>query len=102
MKTKTGWMALGTQLGMMVGDKDEAYGHAITDGTVAILQVLYPNGITPDDYSDLPLIVVMINKLLRITRGNKLAFKETPYLDLAGYAMLGWEKEMPTDDEESS
>lgn len=97
MKTILEWEELGKQLGVMVGQKDEAYGHAITDGTVAILKVLYPKGITPDKYSDLPLMVNIINKMLRISRGDKTAFSESPYKDIAGYSLLGYEKELHTD-----
>lgn len=93
MISKDEWAKLGESIGAMVGAKNEAYGDAIVNGTVKILEVLFPNGISPEQYSDLPLMVVMINKMLRISRGDKNAFEESPYKDLAGYSLIGYEKE---------
>jgi hypothetical protein len=52
------------------------------------LSVLYPSGIKPEQYTDALAIIRVIDKLFRIAN-NKDAFSESPWRDIAGYALLG-------------
>jgi hypothetical protein len=73
-------------IGDIVADKNKEYGDsALVSGK--ILQLLYPDGVRPDQYVDMLLIVRVIDKLSRIAHEGKT---EDPYLDLAGYGILGY------------
>lgn len=56
-----------------------------------MLRLLYPDGIRPEQYDDSLAVVRIIDKLFRIAN-NKDAFGESPYKDIAGYAILGMKK----------
>lgn len=78
---------IGTSLGKMLRDKDRAYGRAwlrVSD----FLKLLFPKGISPEQYVDALLIVRVFDKLSRIAT-DKDAFNEDAWKDLAGYAILG-------------
>ena len=78
---------IGQQVGQLVDEKNAAYGSSFAE-CHKILSVLYPNGITPEQYTDALAIIRVIDKLFRIAT-NKDAFGETPWADIAGYAILG-------------
>ena len=78
----------GQELGRLVDEKQAAYGDAI-GGVEDILKILYPQGIKPEQYRDLLLIVRIEDKICRIARGVKTAFGESPFKDIAGYGLLG-------------
>lgn len=80
----------GQKLGRLVDNKQAAYGDAIS-GVEDILKILYPQGIKPEEYRDLLLIVRIEDKICRIARGVKEAFGESPFRDIAGYGILGAE-----------
>jgi hypothetical protein len=48
----------------------------------------YPNGIRPDQYGDILLMVRILDKLSRIANKKK-AFKENPFEDILGYSIRG-------------
>lgn len=74
-------------LGKLVEEKQQAYGDSFTKSE-EIIKILFPNGVKPENYRDLLTITRIIDKLFRIaTRKN--AFGESPYRDIAGYALLG-------------
>lgn len=76
-----------TDLGKLVEQKQEAYGDSFSKSE-EIIKILYPNGVKVENYRDLLTITRIIDKLFRIaTRKN--AFGESPYRDIAGYALLG-------------
>jgi hypothetical protein len=78
---------LGQQIGALTGEKNAAYGDSF--GQVGkFLEILYPNGIPVESYTDALCIVRMFDKLKRIAT-KKDAFGESPYRDIAGYALLG-------------
>jgi len=78
---------LGKQIGALVDEKNKAYGDSF--GQVGkFLEILYPNGIPVSAYTDALCIVRIFDKLKRIAT-NKDAFGESPYRDIAGYALLG-------------
>lgn len=78
---------IGQQVGQLVDEKNAAYGSSFAESH-KILSVLYPDGITPEQYTDALAIIRVIDKLFRIAT-NKDAFGETPWQDIAGYAILG-------------
>ena len=83
----------------IVKEKNAAYGNSfVTSG--AALRLLYPNGISPDQYEDALLLVRIWDKMQRIATDND-AFGESPFTDIAGYGMCGsTRKTERTSDEE--
>jgi len=78
---------IGTQIGELVDEKNAAYGSSFAE-CHKILGVLYPSGIKPEQYTDALAIIRVIDKLFRIAN-KKDAFGESPWRDIAGYALLG-------------
>jgi hypothetical protein len=79
--------ALGVELGQVVAEKNQAYGDAIASVGPA-LRLLFPDGIRPEQYDDLGLIVRVWDKLSRVTHDKGFG-GESPWRDLAGYGILG-------------
>jgi hypothetical protein len=75
------------QIGNLTDEKNAAYGDSFAQSH-KILSVLYPSGIKPEQYTDALAIVRVIDKLFRISN-KKDAFGESPWRDIAGYALLG-------------
>lgn len=78
---------IGEAVGRLVDEKQAAYGNSFGQAG-HILRVLYPNGISPNQYDDMLAMVRIIDKMFRIANA-KNAFGESPYQDIAGYALLG-------------
>ncbi len=78
------------EIGNLVEEKDKAYGNAF-DKASDFLKVLYPNGVTPEQYGDMLCMVRIFDKQMRIAT-SKNALNESPYFDIAGYALLGCRK----------
>jgi hypothetical protein len=78
---------LGQQIGALVDEKNAAYG-ASFDKCGVFLQLLYPNGLQPEQYTDALCLVRIFDKQMRIAT-RKDAFGESPYRDITGYGMLG-------------
>lgn len=85
MKTKFEEKA--EEIGQLVAQKNAAYGSSFAE-SYKILEVLYPNGIKPEQYPDALAIIRVIDKLFRIAT-KKDAFGESPWQDIAGYGILG-------------
>ena len=85
--TNTTFEQIGTEIGKLVQEKNAAYGSSFAE-CHKILSVLYPFGIKPEQYTDALAIIRVIDKLFRIAN-NKDAFAESPWRDIAGYALLG-------------
>lgn len=77
---------IGTKIGKLVDVKNKAYGNSFSKSG-ELLKVLYPYGIAPEQYDDMLAIVRVIDKMFRIAT-NKDAFGESPWGDIAGYAIL--------------
>lgn len=75
----------GLQSIITIISKNRIYGSAYIKVGL-ILQILYPNGIRPDQYKDMQILVRVMDKMLRITNNDHT---EDPYLDIAGYGLLG-------------
>lgn len=77
---------LAKSVGELVQEKQKAYGDSFGKAH-RILQELFPNGISPDQYHDVLTLARIIDKLFRIAT-NKTALGESPWQDIAGYALL--------------
>lgn len=81
---------LGARIGALVDEKNRAYGNSFNQAG-QILEILYPNGIQPGQYSDVLCMVRILDKMFRIAT-DRDALGESPYGDIAGYALLGLER----------
>lgn len=71
--------------------KNAAYGNAFNK-TTEHLNLLFPDGVVPEQYSDLMFIVRILDKLNRIANSSLLPPEEgklDAYRDISGYATLG-------------
>lgn len=78
---------LGREIGQLVKEKQQAYGNSFNKAG-EFMQLLYPDGIAPDQYNDALAIVRIFDKLMRIAT-RKDAFAESPFRDISGYGLLG-------------
>lgn len=92
---------VGQIIGQLTDIKNKAYGGSFQQAG-AVLRVLYPHGVQPDQYDDLLFVTRVIDKLFRIAT-SKNAFGENPARDIAGYGILasqpGMEAERETADD---
>ena len=76
--------------------KNRMYGDAVRK-TTDILHTLYPEGIRPDQYPDLLLLLRVQDKMVRIasyTPERREEDDESPWADVRGYGILGEDKDM--------
>ena len=78
---------LGREIGELVAAKQEAYGDSFGKAG-AVMRILYPAGIAPEQMDDALAVVRVLDKLFRIATDLD-AFGESPWRDIAGYALLG-------------
>jgi hypothetical protein len=78
---------IGQLLGELVTIKNEKYGDSFKDSTF-FLELLYPNGIHPNQYTDMLALVRMFDKMKRIAT-DKESLGESPFVDIGGYSILG-------------
>lgn len=69
-----------------MAEKQIAYGDSFGNAG-AVMKILYPNGIAHDQMDDALTVTRILDKLFRIAN-KKTAFGESPYRDIAGYAIL--------------
>lgn len=81
------YIDIGTEIGALVQEKNNAYGDSFGQAS-RILEVLYPNGISPNQYKDALAITRVIDKLFRLAN-KKDAYGESPWKDICGYSILG-------------
>ena len=79
--------AIAKTVGTLVDKKNAVYGDAFGKSG-QFLTLLYPNGIPVEKYSDALCIIRIFDKLMRLAT-QKDALGESPYQDIAGYALLG-------------
>ncbi len=84
---KRSFKEIGTEIGSLVDQKNEAYGSSFSRSS-EILKILFPDGVKPEQYTDLLAITRVLDKLFRIDN-KKDAFGESPWQDIAGYGILG-------------
>ena len=80
------YKAFSEDLARLLADKQIAYGNSF-GRSCAVLAELFPNGITVEQYGDLLTITRIIDKLFRVAN-QKHYGGESPYKDIAGYAIL--------------
>jgi hypothetical protein len=78
---------IGKEVGELCEEKNEAYGDSFAKAG-AVLEELYPNGVLPEQYTDMLGVIRVLDKLFRIAT-KKDAFGESPWRDVAGYGILG-------------
>lgn len=86
MPDKLKYEEIGRTIGALVDEKNKAYGDSFKHAG-KILEVLYPNGVRPDQYQDMLYTVRVVDKLFRLAT-DKDAFGENPAQDIAGYSIL--------------
>ena len=84
---KTIYEETAEEIGKLVAEKNRAYGSSFAE-SYKVLQILYPLGIKPDQYTDALAIIRVLDKLFRIAT-DKDALGESPWRDIAGYGILG-------------
>lgn len=70
----------------LVGKKQAAYGDSFGKSG-AVMRILYPGGIRPDQMDDALVVVRILDKLFRIAT-DRDALGEDPWLDVNGYSLL--------------
>jgi len=78
---------IGQEIGKLVKEKNLAYGDSFGRAG-QIIEILYPNGVDPRQYTDFLTIIRVLDKLFRIAN-DKGAFGESPWKDIVGYGILG-------------
>lgn len=74
------------EIAELVDSKNCAYGNSISK-TAKMLEVLYGNSIPKEKYKDLHYIVRIFDKISRLAQGDEMAFNESPWSDICGYAL---------------
>ena len=77
---------VGAEIGRLVSKKNKAYGDSFRKSE-GIIDILYENGISLNQYGDLLTVIRIIDKLFRIATHND-PFGEDAWRDIAGYAIL--------------
>jgi hypothetical protein len=77
---------IGTEIGKLVDEKNAAYGDAFNK-SADFLNLLYPDGVKPEQYGDMLALVRDFDKSMRIAT-HKDALGENPWRDKAGYGIL--------------
>lgn len=77
----------GREIGKLVAEKQLAYGDSFGKSG-DVMRILYPKGISPEQMDDALCLVRIVDKLFRVAT-DRDALGESPYRDIAGYALLG-------------
>lgn len=80
------YQCIGAAIGYLVDTKQKAYGRSF-DRMGEVFRLLYPTGIKPQQYDDVLAIARVMDKIFRVA-AKKDAFGESPWADIAGYALL--------------
>jgi len=87
MKTpKHDYESLAADLGKLVAEKQMAYGDSYGKSG-EVLKQLFPQGVPIESYTDALAIVRIVDKLFRIATDPTWG-DESPWKDIAGYALL--------------
>lgn len=82
----TKYEEIAIKIGQLVDEKNATYGDAFNKSG-EFLKLLYPNGVKPEQYSDMLALVRIFDKQMRIATA-KDALGENPFKDIAGYGIL--------------
>ena len=77
-------------IGRLVTEKNKAYGDSFAQCS-QFLRLLYPDGISTDNYENMLTIVRIWDKIKRAATDED-AFGESPFRDIAGYSILACHK----------
>lgn len=77
---------LGKSIGELVEKKQAAYGDSFGKSG-EVMRILYPDGIPPGKLDDALTVIRVLDKLFRIAT-DRDALGESPWRDVAGYALL--------------
>jgi len=83
------FMPIAVKIAELVQEKNTAYGDA-AGKSVEYLKLLYPDGVKPEQYQNMLLLVRDFDKNMRIATDED-ALGESPWGDKAGYAILAVE-----------
>ena len=78
---------VGEKLTNKVAEKNNAYGSAFEQITLMLLQ-LFPNGIPPEKYGDVSILIRLLDKVCRIANSQENFNNEDAWDDIMGYAMV--------------
>ena len=73
------------EIAKLVERKQMQYGDSFGNSH-KVLEALYPNGISVEQYKDLLAIIRIVDKLFRLSKGNQ--GEESAWKDIMGYALL--------------
>lgn len=76
---------IGKKIGELVEIKNKQYGDSFNKSG-DFLEILYPDGIKPEQYKDMLAVTRIFDKLMRIANGNQ--GDENAWNDIAGYGIL--------------
>jgi len=76
--------------------KNDKYGNSFFE-TEKLLKILFPSGISLNNYSDILAIARITDKLFRIVNTTDEMVREDAWFDICGYAMLQWLKKKDVD-----
>ena len=77
---------IGETIGKLVDEKNKAYGDSFNK-CGEFLKILYPDGVKPDQYSDMLGQVRVFDKMMRSATAKE-ALGENPWNDIAGDGIL--------------
>lgn len=80
------YKSIGEQVGTLVQQKQVAYGDSFGKSG-DVMRILYPNGISPGQMDDALTVTRILDKLFHIAT-DRDALGESPWRDIAGYAIL--------------
>lgn len=86
ISTPSKYETIASDIGKLVDVKQAAYGDSFGKAG-EVLKILYPNGISHEQMDDVLTIARVLDKLFRVAT-DKDALGESPWSDVAGYALL--------------
>lgn len=84
------WHPIAESIAATVAEKNATYGDSFARSG-EVMAVLYPNGIAPGQMADALAVVRVVDKLFRVAT-DRDALGESPWRDIAGYALLACER----------
>lgn len=80
------YLKIANELGELLVTKNAAYGDSFVRGC-EILRILYPNGVSVDQFPDMLALIRVVDKMFRVAT-DRDALGESPWRDVSGYAIL--------------
>lgn len=83
------FLEVAMKLGNLVERKNPKYGNAFAKAG-EFLKILYPDGIKPEDYAPMLVLVRIFDKQMRIATDSNISpyDDESPWADIAGYGII--------------